>query len=245
MKSYEIEWNQILYKKMPFTLRLIIDNDNIINNKQILINDDMFENELNSSSSSSSSSKHQQHQSKHIDIIIEWKDNNIYNKIRKVINKVIVDPEYSKWKKQKNDNNKNNIISLYDCIDSYTSKKKINDDDDINCINNNDNNNDLYFCNRCKKHQKATQKIDLYSFPKYLIIHLQRKNNENNNINNIFVDYPIKSLNLTKYITKYNRKKNSMDDDIKDDIYDGGDNKENDQLIDNNNNIITIIIIII
>lgn len=220
MKTYEADWNQILHKKLPFRLRLI-DHDPMsdkvgssgfdgIYPKEIPINDTVFEN-LNP-------------KSKHIDIIIEWKSQSIYERVKKVMNKVIVDPEYSKWKKERNDND--NKITIYDCIDSYTSKRKpsisnsggnglnngLNDGfPDISQLKDGNYHNDLYHCSRCRKKQKSSKKLDLYTFPKYLIIHLQRDGGPNSHK---YVDAPLEGLNLCKYKPRNKRK---ISDNINDD----------------------------
>ena len=232
MKTYEADWKQILHKNLPFRLRLMNNEQFDGYPEEIAINDNVFENLS---------------KSKHIDIIIEWKSHEIYDKVKKVMNKVIVDPEYSKWKKERNDND--NLITLYDCIDSYTSKKRPNGNSNLNGNNGNLNGNGLiniinnamedgfpdisqmenngnhhnhhqndmmyHYCPRCKKKQKSTKKLDLYSFPKYLIIHLQRDGINGNK----FVDVPLEGLNLSKFRVK-NKKKSSMDipsDEMNDD----------------------------
>ena len=212
MKTYETDWNQILHKQCHL-LRLIDplsinggSGFDSIYPEEIPVNDTIFEN-LNP-------------KSKHIDIIIEWKSQSIYERIKKVMNKVIVDPEYSKWKKERNDND--NLVTIYDCIDSYTSKRRpsssslnhlegglgygqlggngLNDGfPDIAQIQHahahnlkDGNYNDSYYCSRCRKMQKSTKKLDLCTFPKYLIIHLQRDGINGGK----YVDAPLEGLNL-------------------------------------------------
>jgi ubiquitin C-terminal hydrolase len=34
--------------------------------------------------------------------------------------------------------------------------------------------NDTWYCPRCKEHRRAFKKLDLWSLPKFLIIHLKR-----------------------------------------------------------------------
>eukprot|EP01084_Bolivina_argentea_P034115 63128_1 len=169
-------------------------------------------------------------------ILIEWKSNNIYERIKKVMNKVIVDTEYSKWKKlkklQKNDENN---LNLYDLFDSYLTKKRIGDIQNGEIQIENDNNyNNLHFCSRCKKKQRYTQKIDLCTFPKYLIIHLQRNINDKNALK--YVECPLNTLNLTKYKIRNKLYKNNLGNDsmnnIDEIIMDNcADQKQNDILI--------------
>src|SRR5690606_25819178 len=83
-------------------------------------------------------------------------------------------------------------IMLEECIDSFVREEKLNI-------------NDLWYCSQCKKHQQAYKKIDLWSFPEILIIHLKRfqvisnRSGRSEKINTL-VDFPIQNLDLSKYI---------------------------------------------
>ena len=109
-----------------------------------------------------------------------------------------------------NNNNKNKAkyssdIDIYDCLNLFNNEEKIEDK--------------IYYCSKCKKHVIINKKMDIYKEPYYLIIHLKRfKNgNDNNNNyifhffnnekNNTFIDFPIQNLDLTKYILRNNNKK--------------------------------------
>jgi ubiquitin carboxyl-terminal hydrolase 4/11/15 len=57
---------------------------------------------------------------------------------------------------------------------------------------------DLWYCPRCKKHQQATKKFDLWEAPDILVVHLKRFSNSRIMRDKIdtFVDFPIEGLDL-------------------------------------------------
>ena len=57
---------------------------------------------------------------------------------------------------------------------------------------------DLWYCPRCKKHQQATKKFDLWKAPDILVVHLKRFSNNRTMRDKIdtFVDFPIDDLDL-------------------------------------------------
>ena len=95
-----------------------------------------------------------------------------------------------------NEMSQSNIISLNDALDLFGKNNVLKDDD-------------MWYCSKCQKHQNANQKLQIYKAPKYLIVQLKRFNikksyDGNSNFsgekNNTFVNYPVKDLDLTKYI---------------------------------------------
>jgi len=72
----------------------------------------------------------------------------------------------------------------------------------------------LWYCNQCKDHKQATKKMDIYSVPKILIIHLKRfKTSRVHSIGSYYfsggsqkitslVDFPIEGLDLTEHVLK-------------------------------------------
>ena len=91
-------------------------------------------------------------------------------------------------------------INLYDCLDLFTVEEKLTEEN-------------LYFCHKCKSKQQIMKKIDIYKEPYYLIICLKRfkdkQNNEKNFLDNLFnngknttfIDFPIKNLDLSTYVS--------------------------------------------
>ena len=51
--------------------------------------------------------------------------------------------------------------SLYDCVELFTKTEKLGSDDP-------------WYCKKCKKHQEATKKFDLWKLPDVLVVHLKR-----------------------------------------------------------------------
>lgn len=73
--------------------------------------------------------------------------------------------------------------TLIDCFDLYVEKETIGDSNDNNYI---------------------TKKIDFWSFPDILVLDLKRFHGSSNRKNQIFVDFPLENLDLSKYVVGYN-----------------------------------------
>ena len=92
-----------------------------------------------------------------------------------------------------------NDINLYDCLNLFNSEEILDGDNE-------------WYCNVCKMHRDVIKKMDIFKCPYYLIIQLKRfkQDNEmgqrsifnifNNSKNNALIDFPIKELDLSKYI---------------------------------------------
>jgi len=81
------------------------------------------------------------------------------------------------------------IINLNECLNQFTLTEKLGSDDP-------------WYCPRCKKHQEATKKFDLWSLPKVLIIHLKRFSYSRfwRDKLDTMVDYPITGLNMGSFV---------------------------------------------
>ena len=66
--------------------------------------------------------------------------------------------------------------------------------------------NNEWFCEKCKKKQKAFKKIEVYNAPKILIIQIKRFSQINKI--NTKVDFPLKDLDISKYILSQTKNKN-------------------------------------
>ena len=79
----------------------------------------------------------------------------------------------------------NRGITLQDCLEEFTMEEKLGEDD-------------LWYCPRCKKHQQATKRFDLWKLPEILVVHLKRFSNSRMLRDKIdtFVDFPINGLDL-------------------------------------------------
>ncbi|KAH7927348.1 cysteine proteinase [Leucogyrophana mollusca] len=93
-------------------------------------------------------------------------------------------PEYTEAKKASAER-KHKGISLDDCLAEFTKEEQLGEDD-------------LWYCPRCKKHQQATKKFDLWKTPDVLAVHLKRFSNSRALRDKIdtFVDFPIEGLDL-------------------------------------------------
>ena len=79
----------------------------------------------------------------------------------------------------------NRGITLQDCLEEFTKEEQLGEDD-------------LWYCPRCKKHQQATKRFDLWKLPEILVVHLKRFSNSRILRDKIdtFVDFPIEGLDL-------------------------------------------------
>lgn len=84
---------------------------------------------------------------------------------------------------------KKKSISLQDCLDEFTKEEKLGEDD-------------LWYCPKCKKHQQATKRFDLWKVPDILVVHLKRFSNNRTLRDKIdtFVDFPLEGLDLTSMV---------------------------------------------
>jgi len=78
-----------------------------------------------------------------------------------------------------------NSVSIYDCFKNFVKLEKLED-------------NNEWFCPECKKHQRATKKMEIYKSPHILIIHLKRFKNHSK-IDTV-VEFPIEGLDISQYV---------------------------------------------
>jgi len=91
--------------------------------------------------------------------------------------------------KKKRADRKKNGISLDDCF-VETGKREILSEDNA------------WFCNRCKDLRQAAKTLEIWTLPDILIVHIKRFGGNRNFRDKIdvFVDYPIEGLDMTKKI---------------------------------------------
>ncbi len=80
---------------------------------------------------------------------------------------------------------KTNSVTLDDCFKNFMKYEKLEPPNE-------------WYCPQCKQHQKATKQMEIYKAPPILILHLKRFTNQNKL--SMFVDYPVKDLDLSEYI---------------------------------------------
>lgn len=99
-----------------------------------------------------------------------------------------IHPEYSEAVKAATAKSQRGI-SLQDCLDEFTREEELGEEDP-------------WYCPKCKKHQQATKKFDLWSVPDVLVVHLKRFSSSRSLRDKIeaFVDFPIEGLDLTEMV---------------------------------------------
>ncbi|CAG0921929.1 unnamed protein product [Notodromas monacha] len=80
-------------------------------------------------------------------------------------------------------------IGLKDCFRLFTTTETLRGDN-------------AWYCPKCKVHQEATKKIDIWSLPDILIVQLKRFSYTRHSRDKIeaFVDYPTRSLDLSEFV---------------------------------------------
>lgn len=91
------------------------------------------------------------------------------------------------------DNSEN--INLYSCLDHFSSDEILDGEN-------------KYKCDKTNTYKSAKKKIQIWTCPKILIIHLKRFSN-NFTKNNKVINFPIDNLNLSKYSIGYDKYKSN------------------------------------
>ncbi|ESW97058.1 hypothetical protein KL918_000669 [Ogataea parapolymorpha] len=80
-------------------------------------------------------------------------------------------------------------ISLDNCMEMFSNPEVLGE-------------NDLWYCPNCKEHRQATKKIEIWSVPDILTIHLKRFENTKSFSDKIdaVVEFPIEGLDMSKYV---------------------------------------------
>lgn len=86
-----------------------------------------------------------------------------------------------KISKEKNKNN----MDVLDCFKNFVKLEKLEA-------------NNEWYCPPCKKHVRATKKMEIYNAPNILIIHLKRF--KNNQKIDTLIDFPIDDLNISEFV---------------------------------------------
>ena len=98
-----------------------------------------------------------------------------------------IHPEYEEALKVSSARQNKNI-TLHDCLLEFTKEEQLGEDD-------------LWYCPRCKKHQQATKKFDIWTIPDILVVHLKRFSNSRilRDKIDVFVDFPVQGLDLSEF----------------------------------------------
>lgn len=86
-------------------------------------------------------------------------------------------------------------VDIYDCFDLMIADNVLKD-------------NNMYECSNCNHKTISVQKTKLWMVPEILFIIFKRFSYDKNRMtkNNVNITYPIKNLQITKYINEYNQK---------------------------------------
>ncbi|KAI1715418.1 ubiquitin carboxyl-terminal hydrolase domain-containing protein [Ditylenchus destructor] len=91
-------------------------------------------------------------QGSHIRVILKWRDSSRFSQVN---TSTLVDRELNLTSTIKKSH------TLNDCLNAFTSEEQLDE-------------NDTWYCPKCKEHQRAYKKLDLWSLPDILIVHLKR-----------------------------------------------------------------------
>lgn len=91
-------------------------------------------------------------------------------------------------------------ISLEDCLDEFEREEVLSE-------------NDTWYCPRCKQHQRASKKLDLWKTPDILVLHLKRFSSSGwrREKLDVLVDFPVEGLDLTKRVLGHDGKSEVYD----------------------------------
>ncbi len=94
-------------------------------------------------------------------------------------------------------------ISIEDCLDEFVKEEQLGEADP-------------WYCPRCKKHQQATKKFDIWKVPDILVVHLKRFSNSRmlRDKIDVLVDFPIEGLDLESRIEEKNVAKRLIEQGI-------------------------------
>uniref|UniRef100_A0A8C6KHM7 Ubiquitin carboxyl-terminal hydrolase n=1 Tax=Nothobranchius furzeri TaxID=105023 RepID=A0A8C6KHM7_NOTFU len=85
------------------------------------------------------------------------------------------------------------FVKLKDCIELFTTKEKLGAEDP-------------WYCPNCKQHQQATKKLDLWSLPPVLVVHLKRFSYSRYMRDKLdsLVDFPLRDLDMSEFLINPN-----------------------------------------
>jgi len=93
--------------------------------------------------------------------------------------------------KSNDSNDKPKGIDIYDCFNQFEEPETLGEDN-------------AWYCNKCKEHQKATKKMEIYKAPPILVLHFKRFKSgtsfyKKGKITQK-VDFPIDDLDISKFV---------------------------------------------
>ena len=76
------------------------------------------------------------------------------------------------------------VFNLYDCLKLFTTEEQLGEDDP-------------WYCPKCKKHQQAMKKFDLWKLPEVLVVHLKRFSYNCDKLDTL-INFPLTGFDLTE-----------------------------------------------
>lgn len=111
---------------------------------------------------------------------------------RKYFNESVAE-DFEKHESMEYKPQKKSFFKLKDCIELFTTKEKLGADDP-------------WYCPDCKQHQQATKKLDLWSLPPVLVVHLKRFSYSRYMRDKLdsLVDFPLRDLDMSEFLINPN-----------------------------------------
>uniref|UniRef100_A0A8C5HZ73 Ubiquitin carboxyl-terminal hydrolase n=1 Tax=Gouania willdenowi TaxID=441366 RepID=A0A8C5HZ73_GOUWI len=102
-------------------------------------------------------------------------------------------PDFDKHESMEYKPQKKAFFKLNDCIELFTTKEKLGAEDP-------------WYCPNCKQHQQATKKLDLWSLPPVLVVHLKRFSYSRYMRDKLdsLVDFPLRDLDMSEFLINPN-----------------------------------------
>lgn len=93
-------------------------------------------------------------------------------------------------------------LTLFDCLNEFTKEEELSEED-------------LWYCPKCKAHQRASKKFDLWRMPEILVVHLKRFSHSRavRDKIDIEIDFPTGELDLTDRVLSIEDQANVKDED--------------------------------
>ncbi|XP_039531095.1 ubiquitin carboxyl-terminal hydrolase 15-like isoform X4 [Pimephales promelas] len=111
---------------------------------------------------------------------------------RKYFNESVAE-DFDKHESMEYKPQKKSFFKLKDCIELFTTKEKLGAADP-------------WYCPTCKQHQQATKKLDLWSVPPVLVVHLKRFSYSRYMRDKLdsLVDFPLRDLDMSQFLINPN-----------------------------------------
>ncbi|XP_060948337.1 ubiquitin carboxyl-terminal hydrolase 15-like isoform X2 [Limanda limanda] len=111
---------------------------------------------------------------------------------KKYFDETVVE-DFDKHKSMEYKPQKKAFFKLKDCIELFTTKEKLGAEDP-------------WYCPNCKEHQQATKKLDLWSLPPVLVVHLKRFSYSRYMRDKLdsLVEFPVRDLDMSEFLINPN-----------------------------------------